>query len=140
MPGSPPGRRRALLREGAWLTVQGPALRVVVVDNDRAVVDLLVLDLGLEGHDVVGTATDGPGAVDRCAIERPDVLVIDMKLGPGPSGLDVARQVRDPATRIILHTNYVTADVVRAARGLGVTVVEKGSLSTLRRAVADSRA
>jgi len=118
------------------LTTAGPRLRVVVVDNDAAVVDLLVLDLGLEGHDVVATATDGPGAVDRCTTERPDVLVIDMKLGPGPSGLDVARQVRDPDLRIVLHTNYITADFVREARELGVTVVEKGSLSTLRRAVA----
>ena len=44
----------------------GPALRVVVVDNDEAALELVVTDLSLEGHDVVGTCLDGATALDLC--------------------------------------------------------------------------
>lgn len=111
-------------------------LRVAVVDNDRTVTDLLALDLRLEGHDVVGTAADAAGCAAICAEARPDVLVIDMKLGPGPTGLDVVGRLDPRPPRTILYTNYVTADVLRRADTLGAIVVEKGSLSALRRAVA----
>lgn len=111
-------------------------LRVALVDNDRTVTDLLALDLRLEGHDVVGTAADATGCMAICAQARPDVLVIDMKLGPGPDGLDLVGQVVPRPPRTILYTNYVTAEVLRRADALGAVVVEKGSLGALRRAVA----
>jgi CheY-like chemotaxis protein len=110
-------------------------VRVVVADNDRAVVDLLVLDLGLEGHDVVAAVLDGAGAVRACAELSPDVLVVDLRLGPGPDGIDVAGQVATPGLRIVLHTNYVTPETVRRATRVGALVVEKGNLRALRRAV-----
>jgi hypothetical protein len=37
--------------------------------------------------------------------------------------------------RIVLYTNYVTPGIVRSAEQAGVTVVEKGNLHALRRAV-----
>ena len=48
-----------------------PALRVVVVDNDAAALELVVTDLRLEGHDVVGTALDGATALDLCRALQP---------------------------------------------------------------------
>jgi CheY-like chemotaxis protein len=110
-------------------------LRVVVVDNDQAALDLLLLDLRLEGHEIVASATDGEGAVRACAENEPDVLVADLRLGPGINGLDVIRRVRPRGLRAVLFTNYVTPRVVDEARGLGAVVVEKGNLYALRRAV-----
>ena len=110
-------------------------LRLVIVDNDQAVLDLLLLDLRLEGHDILATAMDGDTAVQMCEEHQPDVLVVDLRLGPGIDGLGVAERVRRDGLRIVLHTNYVNPQVVKRAKDLGVTVVEKGSLNALRRAV-----
>jgi DNA-binding NarL/FixJ family response regulator len=109
--------------------------RLVVVDNDVAVLDLLTLDLKLEGHEILATATDGETAVRLCAELDPDVLVVDLRLGPGIDGLAVARSVVGSGTRVVLHTNYVNPTIVDAATAIGVTVVEKGSLRALRRAI-----
>lgn len=113
-----------------------PARRVVVADNDQAVLDLLLLDLRLEGYDVVATAMTGEDAVGVCRQERPDVLVVDYRLGPGINGVEVARRVTAHGTRVVVFTNYVTPDVVDAAAAAGAVVIEKGNLSALRRAVA----
>jgi CheY-like chemotaxis protein len=110
-------------------------MRVVVVDNDIAVVDLLLLDLRLEGHDVVATVADGDAAIVACTEADPDVVIVDLKLGKGPDGIEVARQVARPGRRVILHTNYVSAAVIKRADAVGALVVEKGSLRALRRAV-----
>ena len=110
-------------------------LRLVIVDNDQAVLDLLLLDLRLEGHEILATAMDGDSAVQVCEEHQPDVLVVDLRLGPGIDGLGVAERVRRDSLRIVLHTNYVNPQVVKRAKDLGVTVVEKGSLNALRRAV-----
>jgi CheY-like chemotaxis protein len=111
------------------------AVRLVIVDNDEAVLALLILDLRLEGHEIAATAMDGDAAVAAVEEHRPDVLVVDLRLGPGMNGLDVAERVRRDGLRIVLHTNYVTPEVVRSATKLGVVVIEKGSLGALRRAV-----
>ena len=111
------------------------ALRLVIVDNDEAVLELLLLDLGLEGHEIMATALNGADALVACDEHRPDVLVVDLRLGPGINGLEVARRVRRPDLRIVLYTNYVTPNVVKEATAAGVTVVEKGNLYALRQAV-----
>jgi CheY-like chemotaxis protein len=110
-------------------------LRLVVVDNDQAVLDLLLLDLQLEGHTIVATAADGDEAVRVCRENLPDVLVVDLRLGRGVNGLEVVRRVQPLGLRAVLFTNYVTPDVVDDARHLGAVVIEKGNLYALRRAV-----
>ncbi len=110
-------------------------MRLVIADNDAAVLDLLTLDMKLEGHEIVGTAMDGAAAVDACTTLAPDVLIVDLRLGRGPDGIDVAGLVRRPDLRVILHTNYISKETISRARTVGALVVEKGSLRTLRRAV-----
>ena len=107
----------------------------MIVDNDEAVLALLLLDLRLEGHEIVATAMDGDSAVLACEEHQPDVLVVDLRLGPGINGLEVAERVRRDGLRIVLHTNYVTPAVVESAKRSGTIVIEKGSLNALRRAV-----
>ena len=50
-------------------------LRVVLIDNDVAVLELLALDMRLEGHRVVATATTGEEGLRACTQREPDVLV-----------------------------------------------------------------
>jgi CheY-like chemotaxis protein len=111
------------------------ALRVVVLDNDPAVLELLELDMRLEGHDVVASVATGEDALRACGDLSPDVLVADLRLGPGIDGLEVVQRAPRPGPRLVLHTNYVTRELVEAADRAGAVVVEKGSLGALRRAV-----
>ncbi|HYT38794.1 MAG TPA: response regulator transcription factor [Acidimicrobiia bacterium] len=115
------------------------ARRVVVADNDPEALDLVCIDLDLEGHDIVGRATDGETAVELCRELNPDVLVVDYRMPPGPNGAEVARRVRKelPAVTVVVFTNYDNADVARAVRRAGAHLVRKGELNDLRRAVAD---
>ena len=112
-------------------------LRVVVADNDSDALDLVAIDLGLEGHDVVGVARDGARAVQLCRSLHPDVLVVDLRMPPGPDGLAVAAELRDqPGLRVVLYTNYRDVAVATAAAASGATYLLKGDLRALRRAVA----
>ena len=111
--------------------------RVVVADNDQDALDLVVLDLTLEGHTVVGTATQGGHAVALCTSLRPDILVVDYRMPPGPNGIEVAQAVRDlPGLRVVLYSNYTDRRLRDQAARAGATYLQKGQLSALRRVLA----
>ena len=112
-------------------------VRVVVVDNDPEALALLELDLGLEGHDIVGTAKDGETALDVVAATSPDVVVLDFRMPPGIDGLEVARRLRrrSPDVRLVLYSSHVRDELVDEAERLGVPYLRKGDLAALRRLV-----
>lgn len=118
-------------------------LRVVVADNDPDALDLVLTDLRLEGHDIVGSCLDGTTAIELCERLRPDVAVIDHRMPPGPHGLEVAQrlQVEAPDVRVIVFTNYQDRALIDAVRASGATYLPKGNLRLLRQAVVgDQRA
>jgi CheY-like chemotaxis protein len=114
-------------------------MRLVVADNDSDALELLVTDLSLEGHDIVGTASGGDEALRLCRQLEPDALVVDFRMPPGMNGIETAGAVRQeqPSMRIVLYTNYVNPTVARGARRAGAILVEKGNLRALRRALVD---
>ena len=110
--------------------------RILVADNDSDALDLAMLDLRLEGHTVAG-APDGASALALVEQFLPDVVVLDYRMPPGRSGLEVAailRRVR-PALRVVIYSNYQDVEIVRQAAELGVAFLPKGNLRTLRAAV-----
>jgi CheY-like chemotaxis protein len=110
--------------------------RVVVADNDPDVIELLVLDLTLDGHEVVGAAMNGDDAVALCRELAPDVLVVDYRMPPGPDGIEVVRRLRgQPDLRFVVYSNYADPALYEAAARLGATYLAKGQLAALRRAV-----
>jgi DNA-binding NarL/FixJ family response regulator len=115
------------------------SVRVVLVDNDPGALELLELDLGLEGHEIVGTAEQGEEGVDLVASVQPDVAVIDYRMPPGIDGLEVARRLRrrTPDVRVLLYSNHVRPELVDEADRIGVQYLRKGDLDGLRRAVVD---
>jgi two-component system alkaline phosphatase synthesis response regulator PhoP len=66
--------------------------KILVVDDEEHIIELVELYLGKEGYQVV-KALDGDEAVEKFAAEKPDLLVLDIML-PGRDGLDVLREVR----------------------------------------------
>ena len=114
---------------------EGAPLRILIVDNDQAVLDLLLLDLRLEGHEVVATALNGEDALELNEKHQPDVVVVDFRLGRGINGVEVARRLQRTAARVVLLTNYITPEVIADATDAGASVIEKGNLNALRRAI-----
>lgn len=116
--------------------------RIVVADNDPEVTDLLVSDLQAEGHEVVGIATGGERALELCLERRPDVLVIDYRMPPGPNGIEIAARLREaaPGVAVVIYTNYRRADVRVDAERLGARFLMKGNIRALRRVVAEAEA
>jgi DNA-binding response OmpR family regulator len=66
--------------------------RVLIVDDDANVSEVVSRYLELEGFDVEAVA-DGNTALDRALAEPPDLIVLDLML-PGLSGLEVCRRLR----------------------------------------------
>ena len=70
----------------------GTPVRVLVVDDEPALAELLSMALRYEGWDV-RTAADGLAAVRAARDFRPDAVVLDMML-PDLDGLEVLRRLR----------------------------------------------
>jgi DNA-binding response OmpR family regulator len=68
------------------------APRVLVVEDDGDIADVLVRSLRLEGYDV-RLATDGVVALDEAHAFLPDLVILDLGL-PRMDGVDVAKQLR----------------------------------------------
>jgi CheY-like chemotaxis protein len=92
---------------------------VLVVDDDRRVRELLEITLTTQGFAVL-TAADGEEALMRARRERPDLILLDVRL-PKRSGLEVCDVLRndptDPAVPIILITG--AAEVEHRLQGFG---------------------
>ena len=67
-------------------------LRILVVDDDPAMVGAMTALVGTEGNQVI-TAYDGLTAVRRFREEHPDLVLLDLAM-PGPDGYTVAGQIR----------------------------------------------
>jgi two-component system, chemotaxis family, chemotaxis protein CheY len=100
--------------------------KVLVIDDEQGIRSLLDTLLSRKGYDVV-LAENGQKGLECFRRERPDVLVLDLKM-PEMDGLTVLRQVRslDPRMPVIILTGAGTAETEQRVRALGVTeYVEK---------------
>lgn len=66
--------------------------RILVVDDEPTIVEVVELYLSREGYEVV-TAADGEAALAAITQQRPDLVVLDLML-PRLSGLEVCRQIQ----------------------------------------------
>ncbi|CAA7622183.1 Response regulator receiver domain protein (CheY) [Magnetospirillum sp. LM-5] len=113
---------------------------IVVVDDDRLMIQLIVSVLEDEGH-VVRAAASGEAGLAEIARQRPDILVLDMKM-PGMSGIEVARALRAGsetcALPIIALSGSESAQEEAEALSAGCTVfVQKRDLSRLIKVAQD---
>src|ERR671929_1981089 len=71
----------------------GSALDILVVDDDAPLRDMLTRSFEREGHRITSVA-DGHAALEEAGRGQFDVILLDVALGPGPTGYDVARALR----------------------------------------------
>jgi two-component system, OmpR family, response regulator RegX3 len=82
------------------------ALKILVVDDEAELRMLLERSFVREGHEVVSVA-DGQEALVQADEDGFDIVLLDVALGPGPSGYDVARELR--ARRNVVPIIMLTA-------------------------------
>jgi signal transduction histidine kinase/DNA-binding response OmpR family regulator len=87
-----PKRLLAALYRCQTLGAPRRPLRILVVDDEPAVLEALETLLTREGH-VVLRAEDGEGALRQAQAERPDIILLDLHL-PGMSGFEVVTRLR----------------------------------------------
>ena len=93
------------------------ALRILVVDDDPAMVGAITALVGTEGHQVI-TAYDGLTAVRRFREEQPDIVLLDLAM-PGPDGFSVAGQIRAQGDAPIVVVSGESSEAAKV-RALGI--------------------
>jgi DNA-binding response OmpR family regulator len=93
------------------------ALRILVVDDDPAMVGAITALVGTEGHQVI-TAYDGLTAVKRYREERPDIVLLDLAM-PGPDGFTVAGRMRAEGDAPIVVVSGESSEEAKV-RALGI--------------------
>ncbi len=68
--------------------------RILVVDDDPKLVHLVRQVLSASDYDVL-TARSGEAAVELCALEKPDLVLLDLILTNGMDGYQAARHIRE---------------------------------------------
>ena len=114
-------------------------LVILIVDDDPAVRFMLRLWLEELDHEIE-EAESGEIALERCRAQEFDVVVLDQRMPPGITGIDVARQLKERGydSVVLLHSAYLDENVEAQAADLGIATVEKGDEHGLRASVNDA--
>jgi two-component system alkaline phosphatase synthesis response regulator PhoP/two-component system response regulator VicR len=93
-----------------------PGRKIMAVDDERHIVRLIQVNLERAGFQVI-TAFDGPDALKKVEIEKPDCIVLDVMM-PKMDGFEVLKRLQaNPETReipiIMLTAKAQDADVFR---------------------------
>lgn len=99
-------------------------MRILVVDDDPLVRMGIRAVLGSEqGWEVVGEASDGDEAIERCNLHRPDVVLMDIRM-PGTDGLVATRRIvaeMESPPRVLILTTFELDDYVYEALRAGAS-------------------
>ena len=89
-------------------------MRILVVDDNRDIVELLQRILRLEGHDVL-IARDGLEALQQEAAGQPELIILDVNL-PALDGWEVCRRIkaRRAVPIVLLTVRAERADIERS--------------------------
>jgi CheY-like chemotaxis protein len=120
-------------RPARWRTLEGMAVRCLIVDDNHDFLRAAQHLLEREGISVVGVATTAAQACRSCTELRPDVALVDIDLGE-ENGFDIARQLADQGgaepPRVILISAYSGDDFAdMIADSPAVSFLPKGGLS-----------
>ena len=78
--------------------------KILVVDDEKPIVDLISFNLKKEGHEVI-EASDGEQAYEKALAEKPDLILLDVML-PKKDGFEILKKLKEEriSTQIIMIT------------------------------------
>ena len=83
------------------LQTQSDQLKLLIVEDDKILLTMMSHALTAEGFNVLA-ANDAQSAMQYFDKARPDVVILDIDLGAGPSGIDLANKMRQISGRIAI--------------------------------------
>ena len=83
------------------LQTQSDQLKLLMVEDDKILLTMMSGALTSEGFNVLA-ASDAQSAMQYFDKARPDVVILDIDLGAGPSGIDLANKMRQISGRIAI--------------------------------------
>lgn len=113
--------------------------RILIVEDENDLVELLSYTLIRDGYDVI-TAADGETALQRATYEHPDLVLLDVLL-PGLDGFAVCELMRShDATRsipVVMMTSWTTSHARELGRELGAQdyITKPFSIRELKRRI-----
>jgi len=110
---------------------------VLLVDDDMFTRTTLSAALSARGINVVAATDNAESALEYLASLNPDVAIVDLDLGPGPSGIDICHALRNskPNLGLILLTSYTDPrihDPSNSQLPKGCRFVSKSELSDFK--------
>jgi len=94
--------------------------KILIVEDERALVEVLMVNLEREGFDVL-VARDGLDGLRQAQVKLPDLVVLDLML-PVKSGLDVCRELRVGARTREIPIVMLTAKTEETDELIGLTM------------------
>jgi len=112
--------------------------KILIVDDEKHIRALYAEELGEEGYEVA-VASDGKDIITRLEQERPDVVVLDIKM-VDCSGLDVLLEIRNRFYNlpVILCSAYGTYKVDVKSIAADAYVVKSSDLTELKKKIAQA--
>jgi len=112
-------------------------IRVLVVDDDPMVGEMILGKLDNTRYHIVGRAFNGEQGVEQTGLLRPDVVLMDTEM-PRLDGIEATRLIQEKhPTPVIMLTAYERLDIVEKAgsAGAGAYLVKPPSLKEIERAI-----
>lgn len=116
--------------------------RVLIVEDDPLVSEMVIGLLEEIGYAVAGKAADGRQALKLAHSLRPDVILMDIQI-PDIDGIEATRRIQESCpTPVVILTAYASPDLVAraSAAGVGAYLLKPPSAFELDRAITIARA
>jgi DNA-binding response OmpR family regulator len=117
--------------------------KILIVEDDPTMADTIASMLELFGYDTAIAATPQK-ALDMIALERPGLMLLDLNLPGGMTGIDICRQVKSrpetQATPVIIVSAEGDVQAMKAAQEAGAAryLVKPIGLDDLEKAIAET--
>lgn len=112
--------------------------KIIVVDDDHTTAKIVKMQLTKLGYDVVAVANSGEDAINLTEVHKPDLLLMDIKLGRGLDGIDAAsilmEKFQTPVIYLTAHADEKILTRALATNPLGYVnkpLREKDLLTTI---------
>lgn len=94
-----------------------PAPRILVVDDDRLMLTVLVGLIRREGYENVDQARDGSEALKKFLVQKPNIVFLDVEM-PELDGIETLRAIMDYGTntQVVMISARPTTSRVEAAK------------------------
>lgn len=93
-------------------------IRIIIVDDHELIRNGVKMKLSDEpGIEIVGMAKNGSEAFELCKLERPDVVLMDIKM-PLMDGLESTKLIKeyDPDIKVLMHTTFAQEENIERAK------------------------